>query len=147
MSEGNSESNLPSLNQVPREPTEEQKSREIWSLGGQINIEFKTHYLYAKAHAKKSFGVDSLTSAKCAHFSIRQSRFQVEKLKFSISKLCTFVKSDPKDLKTFFCMDFLLYQSEIFPRIQKAYLEKRAIILKLFKIKNPIFSILFSEFW
>ena len=39
----------------------------------------------------------------------------------------------------FFCMFFFLYQSEIFSGIQKSYLENRASIIKLFKIKIPIF--------
>ena len=39
--------------------------------------------------------------------------------------------------KMSFIVDIFLYQSEIFPETQKSYLENRANILKLFKIKNP----------
>ena len=51
------------------------------------------------------------------------------------------------DLELFyFCVDFFLYQSEIFSGIQKSYLENRASIIKLFKIKNPLFYTNFSRF-
>ena len=51
------------------------------------------------------------------------------------------------DLECFYlCMDFFLYQSEIFSGIQKSYLENRASILKLFKIKNQLFWHRFPDF-
>ena len=40
--------------------------------------------------------------------------------------------------KNYFVFGFFLCQSEIFSGIQKPYLENRASILKLFKIKKPI---------
>ena len=45
----------------------------------------------------------------------------------------------------YFCR-FFLYKSKIFSGIQKSYLEKRANIIKLFKIKNPFFLHRFPDF-
>ena len=46
----------------------------------------------------------------------------------------------------YFISGFFLYQSEIFSGIQKSYLENRASILKLFKIKKPIILTQISGF-
>ena len=64
-------------------------------------------------------------------------RFFLRKKNCSKNKFSTFSRKFFDLEKFYFCMDFFLYQSEIFSGIQKSYLENRARILKLYKTKNP----------